>query len=107
MSIRIVPSVKVGRGYIGLSLDIPGGKATVKNEEFLVTFDEKTGKLSINDLGGKNVGEGELKKNAKKKTEKSPDFTGFIRVHAEEYELIAYEQRSLSLMVFEDDQEAS
>lgn len=102
MSIKIVPSVKAGRGYIGLSLDIPARKVTIKNEDFLVTYEEKTGKISVNDLDGKNVGEGELKKNEKKKTEKSPDHVGFIRIHTDEYELIAYSQSSLSLMIFQD-----
>ena len=102
MGIQITPSTKVGRGYLGLSLDIPAGKITIKNEEFLIDFDEKSGKIGVRTKDGASAGEGSLKKNEKKKTDRSPDFTGFLRVFADEYEIIAYNQHSLSLSVFED-----
>ena len=102
MGIQITPSTKVGRGYLGLSLDIPAGKITVKNEEFLIDFDEKSGKIGVRAKDGSSAGEGSLKKNEKKKTDRSPDFVGHIRVFADEYELIAYNQHSLSLSAFED-----
>ena len=102
MGIQITPSTKIGRGYLGLSLDIPAGKITIKNEEFLIDFDEKSGKIGVRTKDGASAGEGSLKKNEKKKTDRSPDFTGFLRVFADEYEIIAYNQHSLSLSVFED-----
>ena len=102
MGIQITPSTKIGRGYLGLSLDIPAGKIMIKGEEFLIDFDEKTGKIGVRAKDGKSAGEGSLKKNEKKKTDRSPDFVGYIRVFADEYELIAYTQHSLSLSVFED-----
>ena len=102
MGIQITPSTKVGRGYLGLSLDIPAGKITIKGEELLIDFDEKSGKIGVRSQDGKSAGEGSLKKNEKKKTDRSPDFVGHIRVFADEYELIAYNQHSLSLSAFED-----
>jgi len=99
MSIKITPSTKIGRGYIG---DL-GGKITVKGEEFLLERDEKTGVITVKDKEGKPTGnEAELKKNEKKKTDRSPDYVGFIRIGCDEYELIAYDQHSLSISVFED-----
>jgi hypothetical protein len=102
MGIQITPSTKIGRGYLGLSLEIPAGKITVKSEEFLIDFDEKTGKIGVRSKDGESCGEGSLRKNEKKKTDRSPDFVGYIRVFADEYEVIAYNQSSLSISVFED-----
>ena len=99
MSIKIPPSTKVGRGYIGG----PGGKITIKDEVFLLDRDEKTGKITVKDKDGKPTGnEAELRKNEKKKTERSPDYVGFCRIGCDEYELIAYTSTSLSLSVFQD-----
>ena len=52
MSIKITPSTKVGRGYIGG----PGGKITISSEEFLLDRDEKTGKITVKDKDGKPTG---------------------------------------------------
>ena len=48
MSIKITPSVKIGRGYIG---DL-GGKVTIKDEVFLLDRDEKNGKITVKDKDG-------------------------------------------------------
>lgn len=98
MGIQITPSTKVGRGYINTI----GGKVTVKNEEFLIDHDEKTGKIVVKDKDGKPCGEGELRKNEKKQNERSPDLKGWIRVFTDEYEMIGYAQHSYTLSVFED-----
>ena len=81
MGIQITPSTKIGRGYLGLSLDIPAGKITIKNEEFLIDFDEKSGKIGVRTKDGASAGEGSLKKKRKKENRQIARFhrilTGF------------------------------
>lgn len=98
MSINITPSTKVGRGYINPI----GGKTTIKNESFVLDYQEKTGKIKVIGEGGEVRGEGELKKNEKPKSERSPDFGGWVRIDVNEFEIIAYKQESLGVSVFED-----
>lgn len=98
MGIQIIPSTKVGRGFLNENEE---GKIHVKDTPYLVTR-EASGRLKVTDEKGQVVGDGELKKNEKKKTDRSPDHVGFIRIHVDEYEIIGYDQRSIGLSVFEE-----
>lgn len=98
MGMILKPSVKIGKGFYN---DL-GGQVTVDNEKYNIDWNKETGKILVKNEKGEEVGQGELKENNRKKSERSPDYVGFIRVELDEYEIIAYDQQSVSISVFKD-----
>jgi hypothetical protein len=90
-------STKIGKGYLNFSV---GGKVTINNEIFSVVDCCDDGKFTLIDELKRQRGAGQLKKNLEKKSERSPDFIGFIRIDSDEYEAIAYTSSSVSVSVF-------
>ncbi|MHB1755988.1 MAG: hypothetical protein ACYCT9_00520 [Leptospirillum sp.] len=90
-------STKIGKGYLNFSV---GGKVTINNEIFSVVDCLDSGKFTLIDEAKRQRGAGQLNKNTEKKSERSPDFIGYIRIDADEFEAIAYSSSSVSISVF-------
>jgi hypothetical protein len=90
-------STKIGKGYLNFSI---GGKVTINDQIFSVVDCLDSGKFTLIDELKRQRGSGQLKKNLEKKSERSPDFIGFIRIDSDEYEAIAYNSSSVSVSVF-------
>lgn len=98
MGMILKPSIKIGKGFYN---DL-GGQISVNNEKYHIDWNRETGKIIVKDEKGGECGAGELKENGRKKSERSPDYVGFIRIDLDEYEIIAYDQKSVSISVFKD-----
>lgn len=98
MGMILKPSIKIGKGFYN---DL-GGQVVVNEAKFHIDWNRETGKILVRDEKGGECGAGELKENGRKKSDRSPDYVGFIRIELDEYEIIAYNQQSVSISVFKD-----